>query len=69
MKKDLGQIIIEGWHNKVNCMIGKGHPYVFELVEVFKMEQASTEVTLHQLAAGGLLQNPQKCIQSRGREY
>lgn len=65
MKKDLGQIIIEGWHNKVNCMIGKVHPNVFELVEVFKIEQASTEVSMHQLAAV----NPQKYIQSRRREY
>lgn len=51
---------IEGWHNKVNRIIGKAHPNVFELVELFKMEQASTEVTLRQLAAGGLLPNPRK---------
>ena len=35
------------------CLIvGKAHPNVFEIVETFKKEQALTEVTMAQLAAG-----------------
>ena len=44
---------VEGWHNKINRAAGKAHPKVFELVELFKGEQANTEVSLAQLAAGG----------------
>ena len=43
---------VEGWHKKLNAAAGKTHPNVFELVELFKVEQAVTEVTLQQLAAG-----------------
>ena len=32
----------------------------FELVELFKTEQASTEVSLAQLAAGGVVRNTRK---------
>ena len=32
---------------------GKTHPNVFELYELFQVEQAMMEVTLQQLAAGG----------------
>ena len=35
-------------------MVGKAHPNCFEIVEVFKKEQASAEVTLAQLASGAL---------------
>ena len=33
-------------------VVGKAHPNVFENVESFKKEQAATEVSLAQLAAG-----------------
>ena len=33
----------------VNKVVGKAHPNVFEIVEVFKAEQASTEVSLPNL--------------------
>ena len=36
----------------MNKVVGKAHPNVFEIVEVFKAEQASTEVSLAQLATG-----------------
>ena len=39
---------VEGWHNKINRAAGKGHPNIFELVELFKTEQANTEVCLAQ---------------------
>ena len=44
---------VEGWHAKMNRLAGKSHPNIFEVVELFKTEQATTEVTLQQLAAGG----------------
>ena len=33
---------------------GKPHLNIYELVSLFKAEQAATEVSLQQLAAGGL---------------
>ena len=33
---------------------GKVHPNIYEVVSLFKSEQAPTEVTLMQIAAGGL---------------
>ena len=43
---------LEGWHSKMKKVVGKAHPNVFEIVEVFKAEQASTEVSLAQFATG-----------------
>ena len=37
----------------MNTIAGKKHPNVYELVELFKKEQAMTETTIQQLAAGG----------------
>ena len=44
---------VKGWYAKMNRIAGKSHPNIFEVVELFKSEQATTEVTLQQLAAGG----------------
>ena len=44
----------EGWHLKVRKLAGKVHPNIYEVVSLFKMEQAATEVTLMQVAAGEL---------------
>ena len=41
-----------GWHSRLKKVVGKAHPNIFEIVEVFKKEQASTEVSLTQLSAG-----------------
>ena len=41
----------EQWHSKVRKLAGKTHP---NIVSFFKSEQAATEVTLMQVAAGGL---------------
>ena len=46
---------VEGWHDKINRPAGKSHPNIYELVELFKAEQAVTEVTLRQLEAGGVV--------------
>ena len=51
---------MEGWHNKINHAAGKAHPNIFELVELFKTEQANTEVSLGQLVAGGAVRNTRK---------
>ena len=53
---------IEGWHSKLNQVIRKPHPNVFEVVKTYKAEQALTEVMLAQLAAGAR-QSPQgRCV-------
>ena len=55
----------EGWHNKINRAVGKAHPNIFELVELFKTEQANTEVSLAQLAPGGAVRNTRSTAQNR----
>ena len=40
----------EGWHNRLKKVVRKAHPNEFEIVETFKREQASTEVSIAQLA-------------------
>ena len=45
----------DGWHSKIRNLAGKAHPNIYKLaVELFKAEQTATEVSLMQLAAGGL---------------
>ena len=39
---------------KIRKLAGKAHPNIYEAVELFKAEQTATEVSLMQLAAGGL---------------
>ena len=51
---------VEEWHKKINCAAGKAHPNIFQLVELFKTEQANTEVCLAQLAAGGAVRSTRK---------
>ena len=58
---------VEGWHNKLNSAAGKAHPNVFELVELFRNEQAMTEVTLQQLAAGGATRKRERCYRIKDR--
>ena len=45
---------VEGWHSKVRKLAGKAHPNIYEAVTLFQSEQAATEVSIMQLAAGGL---------------
>ena len=47
----------KGWHNKVKKIAGKSHLNISEMVELFKLDQASTEVSLSQLMAGGALRS------------
>jgi len=40
---------LKGWK-----LAGKAHPNIYEAVTLFQSEQATTEVSIMQLAAGGL---------------
>ena len=44
---------LEGWHNRLNKIVGKPHPNLFELLLTFQQEEASTQITIMQLATGG----------------
>ena len=44
---------LEGWHYRLNRLARKAHPNLFETIELIKNEQASKEVQMIQLAAGG----------------
>ena len=48
---------LEGWHNNVKKITRKSHLNIFEMVELFKLEQALTQVGLRQLMAGGALRS------------
>lgn len=53
--------LVEGWHNKLNKIAGQSPPNIYEVVKLFKTEQAATEVTLRQLEAGGTVPETRKC--------
>ena len=44
---------LEGWRYRLNRLARKAHPNLFETIELIKNEQASTEVQMIQVAAGG----------------
>ncbi len=41
---------LEGWHNRLNKIVGKPHPNLFQLIRTFQQEEASTHMTIMQLA-------------------
>ena len=43
---------LEGWHSKLKKVVGKAHPNIFEILEVFKKEQVMSEVSMQQLVTG-----------------
>ena len=43
---------IEGWHARLNKVVGKAHPNILEVFEVMKKEQASSEMKLEQMELG-----------------
>lgn len=40
---------LEGWHHKLNQVVKKMHPNIFEIVKLLKREQSITEVKMKQL--------------------
>lgn len=49
---------LEGWHNKLNRLIQKAHPNVFQFLSVIQTEQAANEIKMLQLEGG--IAPPQK---------
>ena len=43
---------LEGWHARLNRLIGKAHPNLFQFLETIVQEQGSTETLLLQIQAG-----------------
>jgi len=57
---------VEGWHNKINHLAGKSHPNIlYKIAELFKTEQAATEVSLLQLEASGLVAPTKMSVQRK----
>ena len=54
---------LEGWHSKVKKI--KNHLNIFEIVELFKKEQASTQVKIRQLMAGGTRRRQAPCQRNK----
>lgn len=42
----------EGWHNKVNKMVGVAHPNIFKFIENIQKEQSEQEHALSRIEAG-----------------
>ena len=45
---------VEGWHSRLKKIVGKSHPNIFEIVDVMRKEQATTEMKLNQFEAGAM---------------
>ncbi|XP_067648895.1 uncharacterized protein [Haliotis asinina] len=41
---------LEGWHNKIKKLLKKSHPNIFEVIQLFQLEQSLTEVTILRLS-------------------
>ena len=54
---------LQGWHDRLEQVVGKSHLNIFECVEVFQREQVSTEVLIQQLAAGARPPRRKKAIE------
>ena len=46
---------LEGWQNRMKRIAQKAHPNIYEMLELLQKEQATTEVTISQLEAGGIV--------------
>ena len=44
---------VEGWHSKLSKVSARNHPNLYEVIKLFKREQASVEVKVARLTAGG----------------
>ena len=45
---------LEGWHARLNRLAKKSHPNIYEVIEIFQREEASSKVTILQLKSGGV---------------
>ncbi len=45
---------VEGWHSKLNKLVGHPHPNIYRLLNVLKREQSHTEIRIVQLHANGI---------------
>ena len=58
---------IESWHSRLKKIVGKVHPNIFEIIDVMRKEQATTEMKLNQFEAGAMRPSPKKCVQRDAR--
>jgi hypothetical protein len=52
--------ITEGWHFKLNKIMGKSHPNIYELLTVFQDVQNDNEIELRLLLLGNNAKKPKK---------
>ena len=43
---------VEGWYSRLNKVVGKPHPNIYEIINVFKREEVSTKMKMQMLKAG-----------------
>ena len=44
---------LEGWHNRLNKLVGRDHPNIYQLIKLMKKEEAVSEVKILQISHGG----------------
>ena len=59
---------VEGWHFRLKRVIGKAHPNIYELVEVFKKEESLTTMRVQQLVAGASQAPRRRKVRDRERK-
>ena len=45
---------LEGWHARLDRLAKMSHPNIYEVIEIFQREEASSKVTILQLKSGGV---------------
>jgi hypothetical protein len=43
---------LEGWHRRINGLLGRHHPNIWHCISILQEEQAASEITIQQLLAG-----------------
>lgn len=58
---------LEGWHRRLNGLLGRHHPNVWRCITVLQEEQAASEVTIQQIVAGRVVNRRRVAYQESDR--
>ena len=60
---------VGGWHSRIKKIVGKAHPNIFELVEVFQKEEVTSRMKLQQFDSGAVLSARRRMVRERERRF
>ena len=58
---------VEGWHSRLKKVVGKPHPNIYEIIDVFKREEGSTMMKMQMLEAGAQQAPRQRRVRQKER--